>query len=313
MYRALLRECTRLPLVTEHDTAHGARETLQSLVRYRFERDRQLQSPTQIVNGIETGHGLLHQLRLCSSKSSEALGRLGQMLESMTVQAETTMALRAQFASHWKPPPPQRLKYLQNIHLIRNKANYLPQGPRPRIFEHPRPLSEVKTGVRKVPNLIVTQGVPLLKYPGPQPVLLNRVLKSKTLWGVKMFQKHEKLVEGAHLAECEDEWDMILQRQHGIRDADASEEDSSVGLGPLRRAGGAGSWAKTFVDVDKDLEQQVMARGRKYATLGKRLWEVVLAEREMKEKERKEAKRLRRRESKGTTSAQVAAASVDGS
>jgi len=125
----------------------------------------------------------------------------------------------------------------------------------------------------------VTQGIPVLKYPGPQPVLLNRILKSKTQWGIKMYQKHEELEQGAHLAECEDEWDMILQKTHGVTDTDAA---------------GREGWAKTFIEVDRGLERQVMARGKKYAALGKRLWEIVLAEREMKEKERKEAKRQRR-------------------
>jgi hypothetical protein len=335
LYRALRRECSRFPVavttggLNDADGGGGSREILESLVRYRFEHDRKLQSPSQIANGIEAGQGFLDLLRACnrSQSSAEALGSLSRILESTTRQAEDTAALRARFASFWKPPPPERARHLENIARVRNKANYVsstsssatPSEP-PRIFQHPRPLSEVKSGVRKVPNLLVTQGIPLLKYPGPQPVLLNRVLKSKTEWGIKMWQKHKHMEEGAHLAECEDEWDEILRREHGIVDeeeaaggggggGEASDghghhapsdyfvpfgQQQSLSSSSVKQSNTSDTWAGTFRAADKELEGQVLARGRKHADLGRKLWQVVLAERELKEKERKEARYLRR-------------------
>lgn len=203
----------------------------------------------------------------------------------MTLQAEQTTAVREKHASLWKPPPPQRSRHLEHLRKVRNPANYISDPANPRIFQYPRPLSEVRTGVRKAPNLIVTQGVPVLKYPGPQPVLLNRVIKNKVKRGIKMYKQHEQLEDGAHLAECEDDWDHIIRAHHGI-----DERQSS---GRNRHAPEA-TWRQTFVDADADLEHKFVDRQRKHADLGRRLWQIVLAERELKEKERREAKHERR-------------------
>lgn len=294
LYRALLRECRQLPITEGCDDSNGPPSIFPSLVRHRFEKDRSIQSPTQICHGMEAGREFLDLLRSCNKKSAEALNRLSQVLESATSQAQNTAAFRTELARHWKPPPPHRAKYLENIRKVKDKANHVSMPSHPRIFEHPRPLSEIKAGVRKVPNLIVTQGIPVLKYPGPQPVLLNRVLKHKTIWGIKTFQKHKELENAAHLADCEDEWDSILLRDHGIR---YTKDHPLEGTGgpdrpPTRDQGG--TWAGTFRQADHELELKVQERGRKHAELGRKLWQIVLDERELKEKERKEAKHERR-------------------
>ncbi|EXJ77359.1 hypothetical protein A1O3_09585 [Capronia epimyces CBS 606.96] len=295
LYRALLRECGRLPTTARcHDPNSPAR-IFQSLVRYRFEKDRAILSPTQICHGIEAGSRFLDLLRSCNDNSTEALTRLCQIVESVTLEAEHTALFRKKLASFWKPPPPHRAKYLENIKKIKDKANQTSTPSHPRIFEHPRPLSEVKAGVRKVPNLIVTQGIPVLKYPGPQPVLLNRVIKQRTKWGVKMFQQHKTMENGAHLAHHEDDWDAILYRHHKISyPEDRTPSGGTTGVDRPSTAAPGGTWASTFRQVDQELEQKVQERGRKNAELGRRLWQIVLDERELKEKERKEAKHQRR-------------------
>ncbi|KAK5194273.1 hypothetical protein LTR96_010464 [Exophiala xenobiotica] len=277
LYRALLRECGRLSTNLELVTAGGIKDSLRPLVRYRFENDRNLLSPPQVANGIAAGYGFLDLLRSCSAGSAQSLARLTRTFESMTIQADETAAKRAKFASLWKPPPAHRQKYLKHVKEIRNPANYVHDPSNPRVLQHPAPLSSIKSGVRKVPNLIVTQGIPVLKYPGPQPVLLNRVIIKKVKWGIKRFDQHRALEDLALLAECEDEWDDILRQKHGVREG--REE-----LG----------WKQTVREVDSELEQKLAATMRKNTELSKRLWDVVLAERELKEKERREAKHERR-------------------
>ncbi|KIW99676.1 uncharacterized protein Z518_11089 [Rhinocladiella mackenziei CBS 650.93] len=295
LYKALLKECTRLPFAGGSSKTNGITETLQDLIRYRFRKDRKVQSPTQIVHGIEAGHRFLDLLRACTIQSGEALGRLGEILEVTTAQAEDTAAHRSKLATLKKPPRPSRLKYIEHVKRIRDPANHV-SYPTPRIFEEPRPLSKIKSGVRKVPNLIVTQGIPVLKYPGPQPVLLNRVIKSKITWGVKMFQKHLALEQAAHLAECEDEWDMILREEHGVLEPGAHEEDNDGSSESLGTGEGETTWAATIRAADMGIAKKVMARNRQNAEMGAKLWQVVLRERELKEQERREAKRQRRNE-----------------
>ncbi|KAL2410607.1 hypothetical protein ABEF95_002752 [Exophiala dermatitidis] len=297
LYRALLRECWRLPPVrASADDSNNLRSVIQCLVRYRFEKDRDVLSPTQVCHGIEAGRGFLQILRSCTSIGNPALGltHLTQILESFTAKAEDTAAFRSRLALLWKPPPPHRAKYLENIRKVRDKANHVSTPDHPRIFEHPRPLSEVKAGVRKVPNLIVTHGIPVLKYPGPQPVLLNRVLKHKTMWGIKMWQRHKELENAAHLADTEDDWDAILYRQHGVKYPSDKLLKGTIGLDRLPAATNGGTWGGTFREADQELEQKVQDRGRKHDELGRRLWQIVMDERELKEKERREAKHNRR-------------------
>jgi hypothetical protein len=180
--------------------------------------------------------------------------------------------------------------------------------------------------VRKVPNLILAQGIPLLKYPGPTPVLVNRVLKEKIRWGIRKWEQHKDMQRRIQIAEWEDEWDNILARVGNIVEDDdgdggleegEEQQTSADAHVPRRRnryydphnvdAGampkqqpGPGfkpriSWATHLRQVDRLLEVAVMERGKQYALLGDRFWhEVVVKERELKEQERKASKHARR-------------------
>ncbi|OQV06240.1 hypothetical protein CLAIMM_10838 [Cladophialophora immunda] len=337
LYKALLRESSRVGAAVENP---AVAKTLQSLIRFRFHRDRKLLSPSQVANGLDAGRGALSLLRECACKSGDALNKLSQTLERVALQAESISKYRAELASRWKPPPPSRRAHLENLRRVADKANHVSTPETPRIFQHPRPISEVKSGVRKVPNLILAQGIPLLKYPGPTPVLLNRVLKSKIQWGVRKWAQHLDLAAKIQLGEWEDEWDAVLAREQGVREsheaatasgqlglqggpADKDSTETSSGIKthfasskrygsrdeknnnqPTPRSGLAGpgiSWTWALRQVDRQLEQAVQARGRQYAELGDKYWRVILKEREMKEKERRERKHARRMARKQAT------------
>ncbi|OAP54249.1 hypothetical protein AYL99_11350 [Fonsecaea erecta] len=338
LYKALLHESTRVGAAVDNP---AVTRTLQSLIRFRFDRDRKLLSPSQVANGFEAGHGALSLLRQCARKSDDALNKLSQTLEHVALQAESTARYRGELASRWKPPPPQRRPHLENLRRIANRANHMSTPDNPRIFQHPRPISEVKSGVRKVPNLILAQGVPLLKYPGPTPVLLNRILKTKIQWGVRKWAQHLDIAARIQIGEWEDDWDSILGREQGIvetqedaianrqlgQQAEQVEEDHTqtspefkirfvggnrpdIGDGKNNNQSTARSspavpgvsWTLALRQVDRQLEQAVHARGRQYAELGDKYWQVIVKERELKEKERKERKHARRMARKQATS-----------
>ncbi|ETI21930.1 hypothetical protein G647_06000 [Cladophialophora carrionii CBS 160.54] len=329
LFRSLLRESRHVGTAT---SSTKIAETLRSLVRYRFHRDRTLLSRSQIIHGLEAGHGFLDLLRGCAAKSPTALDQLSQLLEHVALQAESTATYRRTLAARWKPPPPSRYAHLENLRRVADKANHASTPSSPRIFQHPRPLGEVKSGVRKVPNLILAQGVPLLKYPGPTPVLVNRVLKEKIRWGVRKWEQHKDIRRRIQIAEWEDQWDSIVARVGNIVD-DNDDNGAGAGGGPLVEGAegqrsakshnpratiryyhppieGAGtspkqhpgsgfkpriSWATHLREVDRGLELAVLERGKQYALLGERYWrEVVVKERELREQERKERKHARR-------------------
>ncbi|KAL6251004.1 hypothetical protein RBB50_001212 [Rhinocladiella similis] len=276
LYRALLRECGRLSTTLKQNAGPSVKHTLRSIVRYRFDGDRDILSPPQVANGIAAGYGFLDLLRSCNAGSTQSLGRLTRTLESMSIQAEDTSDRRAKLASLWKPPPAHHRRRLEHFKQVKNPANYAHDPSDPRIFHHPAPLSSIKSGVRKVPNLIVTQGIPVLKYPGPQPVLINRIVKKKMKWGIKKFNQHKLLEDQRNLAECEDEWDDIMQARHGVE------------------KGVEENWVQSIRDADAHLEKRLAEQMRKNTELSGKFFEIVLAERELKEKERKEAMHQRR-------------------
>ncbi|KIW82623.1 hypothetical protein Z517_05650 [Fonsecaea pedrosoi CBS 271.37] len=337
LYKALLRESTRVGAAIQNNAVAG---TIQSLIRFRFHQDRKLLSPSQIANGLQAGHDALSLLRACAAKSGNGLHKLSQTLEHVAQQAESISKHRAELASRWKPPPPQRRAHLENLRRVADKANHLSTPDNPRIFQHPRPISELRSGVRKVPNLMLTQGIPLLKYPGPTPVLMNRVLKNKLQWGVRKWAQHLDLAATIQVAEWEDEWDGILAREQGIAESpeivttnaqpekqgeetqmDHNQPSSSVSIQfvGLNRynvrekrdqnrqlpsdspAAPKVSWTLALRQVDRQLEQAVQARGRQYAELGDKYWQVVVKERELREKERRERKHARRMARKKAT------------
>jgi hypothetical protein len=186
----------------------------------------------------------------------------------------------------------------------------------------------VKSGVRKVPNLILAQGIPILKYPGPTPVIVNRVLKEKILWGIRKWEQHKEIGVTIELAQLEDEWDEILAKSEGIISEDEAEvvssgkeeEGSDAGTvwprfsfyDPMKAGSDDASsfwqqqetsplsnnrisWTTHLRQVDRFLEKAVLERGKQYALLGDRLFhEVIVKERELKEQERKEKKHTRR-------------------
>ena len=103
------------------------------------------------------------------------------------------------------------------------------------------------------------------------------------------------------LGAWEDEWDDILREKFGVPDSMSEMgRDGGVNLvgsgqfRPSPSSADTSSWAGTFRLVDKELEQKVQAAGRRYAELGRKLYRIVVAERELKEKERREAKHERR-------------------
>lgn len=308
-------------------------DTLKSLISYRFHKDSIIFSPSKIANGLKAGHDLLSLLRNCSAKSSSALDQLSRTLEQVSIQAEDTYKYRHELASRWKPPPPGRVRHLENLRRNASKANQVSKSSSPRIFQHPRPLSEVRSGLRKVPNLMSAHGIPMLKYPGPTCVLVNRVIKEKILWGIRKWDQHQDMEERIAIGELEDAWDKTLAEFAGISedDGDAGQgNDESQSLVYTTNAGkvvkiyyydptvqvvqdngdekapGNGStkqaqrrpqisWTAQTRHVDHVLADAVKERGRQYTLLGERYWnEVVLKEREMREAERREKKHQRR-------------------
>ncbi|KEF52814.1 uncharacterized protein A1O9_11231 [Exophiala aquamarina CBS 119918] len=303
LYRALLKECTRFSASdgTGSSISHGTATTLQSLVRYRFRKDRKLASLAAIQKGLDAGNEHLSLLRDCVARSSDALERLGVVLRSVIEQAKEKAAIHARNDSFWQPPSKAKRNFMAQRERATRKDLHQSSPGNPAVFQRPKPLSEITWPRRKVPNYLITSGIPLLKYPGPQPILMNRVIRQKWKRNTKRQENLDLLEADRHLAATEDDWDGLM-KEHGV-DEDADEPNST--RRPFTRKLHAGAstaipvaWQDAFYSAIFEIRAAHKEEELRNKAFGEKLYNVLREERDLRERERRAAKHERRMERK---------------
>ena len=182
------------------------------------------------------------------------------------------------------------------------------------MLQRPLPLSEIKGGKRRVPNLISAHGVPFLRYSKPQPISLSRVIRQKQKRDQKKWTQREGLAIDTTIAQWEDEWDGAVQAQgaqeQGTRQSQLKLVEKLDDSGEAN--GQEGSWTYEIVSADRKLSRQIKEHDRNNAELGRTMWGIVVKERELAAQEKREAKIQRRIERKAAAAAAaVSAAAIE--
>lgn len=128
-----------------------------------------------------------------------------------------------------------------------------------------------------MPNLVTAHGIPFLRYSKPQPLSLSRVIRQKVLWNEKNWTRKGVLDEQILLAELEDEWDRILEREHGFTDVDPRDATATFA---------EPSWTDELRSTDAAIFEAIRARDAQCAEMGKKMWEVVKKEKALKRQEK---------------------------
>ena len=247
-------------------------------MRYRFRRDRKLVSLKQVANGLNAGYAMLDLVHACNNKNGDALTKLASLVESTIVQAEQIAAWRSTLGSLKKLVlSSATLAKVGHINAVADKANHVRHPGSKPILDRPLPFSEIRGGTRRVPNLVTAHGIPFLRYSKPQPISLSRVIRQKLLWNERNWTRRGVLEEKIILAGFEDEWDRILEREHGITDADP--EDATATFAEP-------SWTEEFRDSDAAIFEAIRARDAKCAEMGEKMWEIVKQEKALKRQEK---------------------------
>ena len=160
------------------------------------------------------------------------------------------------------------------------------------------PLSEIKSGKRRVPYLVLAQGVPFLRYSKPQPISLGRVLRQYQKWEQKKWDQKREAEADIRIGMWEDEWEDLVEgrgQQQGVQDTGGM---SSLSLRGDNRNTNLNrrvepSWSKEPIDLEYDLTTQINEKDRKHGEMGRRMWEVVVKERELAEQEKNNSKSQR--------------------
>lgn len=205
-------------------------------------------------------------------------------------QAEATAAVQARNATFWQPASPKKLPHIEHICRVSRKDLQQSSADGPAVFRRPKPLSEITWPRRKVPRYLITSGIPVLKYPGPQPVLMNRIIKQKWRWNIKSLEILASLEQGRNMAEHEDVWDELIQQHWGNDSGGSTQTQASHVEDDLM----TGSWQDAYHLTTREIEAARHERDRKNTAMGERLYKVLVDERELKEKERRAAKHERR-------------------
>lgn len=132
------------------------------------------------------------------------------------------------------------------------------------ILSRPRP---VVSGRRRVPVLVNARGIPFLRIKKPQPQNLSRVIRNKLgrRWG--WIERRDRLEIEKLFAKDEDYWDSLV-----------GDKESP-------------SWADAVVESIRDVLTKISESDKKVKELAEKMWNIVLAEKELAEKEEAERKR----------------------
>jgi hypothetical protein len=294
--------------VESNDSSRSkAAEVISNLVRFRFREDCKIRSPTQIVNGLKAGYAALDLIHACNHNSSTASSQLKTLIESTASRAEQTTTYRAALAAALSPTSPRKLNKIAHLRAVATKANSTRYPGSKPVLQRPLPLSEIKGGKRRVPNLISAQGVPFLRYSKPQPISLSRVIGQKQQRDQKKWTQREDLTADTIIAQWEDKWDEVVQAQMAKEQGRAqSNPKLAETLEGLREANGQEqSWKYEIVSAERELYWQIKENDRRNADLGRAMWEIVVKERELAAQEKREAKIQRRIERKAAAAAAI--------
>ncbi|KAL1998584.1 hypothetical protein VTN02DRAFT_5929 [Thermoascus thermophilus] len=262
LYRALLRQCARLPPSVPDSNA------VNFLVRHKFRKHKDLQSPSQTANALKAGYEALDLLHSASKGNKNDISRISALLAQR-------QALREKHSSEQRalteatPPKPLSKKEKKKLESLRHQEATARRHPDAQpILSRPRP---VVSGRRRVPVLVNARGVPFLRIKKPQPKVLSGVIRSKLDKRWKRIVRRERLEQELILAEDEDHWDRLV-----------GEEERY-------------SWTSEIKAALDEVSWQIRETDRKNAQLAEAMWNVVLKERELAEKEEAERQRIKDR------------------
>lgn len=154
-------------------------------------------------------------------------------------------------------------------------------GTKKPVLERPLPLSEIRSGKRKVPSFVVTSaGIPFLRYGKPQPVMLSRVIRQRLEKRDRILEKKNLLDDMLIWAEEEDRWDDTIRRQ--LSNEKGQNEN-----------GGKEMWTKSVDQAVRHNDRRFEMLAKRNAEMGQKLWAVREREKEMAAAEKVEMRARR--------------------
>ncbi|PYH42128.1 LYR motif-containing protein [Aspergillus saccharolyticus JOP 1030-1] len=257
LYRALLRQCAKLP----EDLPE--RNAPKDHIQLRFHRYKKLQSPSQVAHTLKAGYDALDLLHAISQGNHEKTEYLRTLLSETTLNRERKSAVQRELArlKPVKPPSTLDLRKQANKEFQRKTAVRHPDAES--VLARPRP---VVNGIRRVPKLVSARGIPMLRFKKPQPAIVGRVIRAKHRKRDKSLLERDFLMQEILWAKDEDQWDHLTGQ-------------AEAGCVPWRHA--------FDLSLSKNKER-IAEMDQKDHDLTVAMWNIVLKERKLAAKEAQE-------------------------
>ena len=160
-----------------------------------------------------------------------------------------------------KRPSKREVKKMKMKQFQQKTANRHPNAVS--IFCRPRLLI---AGKRHIPTLVNAGGVPFLRIKKPQPSFLGSVIRTKIRRRQKLINIRNELSMSLIFVEDEDTWDRLTEGEEAV------------------------SWGDAIRFSQVEVTRRLEAIDHRNAEVARKMWKVVLAERELAaEEERRQA------------------------
>ncbi|KAF9887808.1 hypothetical protein FE257_009614 [Aspergillus nanangensis] len=256
LYRALLRQCAKLPDATPE------LRTCKWHVQHRFQKYKNIQSPSRTANALKAGYEALDLIHSASHGDQNGIHRITTIIsENERIREQVAAAQRAMSkANPPKPPSRWQKKKEESRQLQQQTARRHPDAIP--ILSRPRP---VVNGKRRIPVLVNARGIPFLRIKKPQPKNLSGVIRTKLEKRWKRIERRDRLKLELLFCKDEDHWDQLTDGSH------AEQE----------------SWSEEVNSAIREVNRQVRESDMKSRQLAEAMWNVVLEERKLAAEEQK--------------------------
>ncbi|KZF22313.1 hypothetical protein L228DRAFT_283474 [Xylona heveae TC161] len=197
LYRALVRQCGRTPFPRDQQNS------LRAIIAQEFQKKKDWQSIPLLRVAFQAGYEANDVLASSARGSVEGTSRILKLLHELGPSLIERPSLSVtKSPDHTRPNG--------------NKSKFHPPAPYPGASPVlSRPYKQI-SGRRHIPVLVNANGFPILRFKKPQSPFLSRILRQKITQRHRRVERMHALESMMQLANEEDEWDSLLQAQHGI-------------------------------------------------------------------------------------------------
>ncbi|KAH8808593.1 hypothetical protein F5884DRAFT_377246 [Xylogone sp. PMI_703] len=255
LYRALLRQCPRIPLPAELQNSDLRCNPIKHLIRKGFKRNVGDTSHRIVIAALETGYTFEKLLRSAGDGNTESISQIHNLLQQIHNTAETQRVQQKLNPPPPKPRPPLPAPY---------------PGAKKILESRPRPREEFADPERRRPAIFTTttSGFAFLRFKKPQSEYLSRVLRDKLKQKINRTDAIQRIEEDLEWARAEEIWEDMVRAETG------------------ERIGDGGGWSRDLAQARHRIWTLMNARQAKDKEMASKFLEIAEKEKVLYDQER---------------------------